>query len=215
MTYSVPDPADEIAPGPASPPQPKPAEDKQEADPAEESDEEDRQDRERLLPLVLTGFDEAWDRSRARLEGLTDEEYRWEPVPDCWTVRLGEDGWAVDREDDPDPPPVTTIAWRLWHLAADCLADYVSGLGPWPLRTRGRRWHPDAATALAELDAAHEAFRTRIVALGEHGIRRPLGPDWGPFAQSPWAALVIHAHDELAHHGAEIALLRDLHPRMR
>jgi len=49
-----------------------------------------------------------------------------------------------------------------------------------------------------------------MATLGEDGIWEPMGPRWGPFAESPWAALVVHATDELAHHGAEIALLRDL-----
>ena len=26
---------------------------------------------------------------RPRLDGLTDDEYLWEPVPDCWSVRPG------------------------------------------------------------------------------------------------------------------------------
>jgi hypothetical protein len=47
--------------------------------------------------------------------------------------------------------------------------------------------------------------------MGEDGIRTTLGPAWGPFAESTHADLVVHAHDELAHHGAEIALLRDLY----
>ena len=33
-----------------------------------------------------------------RLEGLTDEEYFWEPVPDCWSVRPdGSGGWTFDE----------------------------------------------------------------------------------------------------------------------
>lgn len=170
-----------------------------------------------LLPLVLFGFDDAWRRLSRRLDGLTDEEYLWEPVPGCWSVRPTAAGWQVETSaDDPDPAPVTTIAWRIWHLAADCLASYVSpALGPWPLRAEADAWHADAETAVAELTVAHDTFRARVTALGEDGLRAPLGPDWGPFAENTWAELVVHAHDELAHHGAEVALLRDLHPRRR
>ncbi len=62
--------------------------------------------------------DQAWQRTRDRIEGLTDEEYLWEPAPGCWTIRPGPDGewkadWPLPR---PDPEPFTTIAWRLWHL---------------------------------------------------------------------------------------------------
>jgi hypothetical protein len=36
-----------------------------------------------------------------RLDGLTDDEYRWEPVAECWNMR---------------PRGTGTIAWRLAHL---------------------------------------------------------------------------------------------------
>jgi hypothetical protein len=62
--------------------------------------------------------DYSFQRTRVRLEGLTDDEYLWEPVPDCWTIRLQPDGryradWAVPLSPT---GPFTTIAWRLWHL---------------------------------------------------------------------------------------------------
>jgi hypothetical protein len=58
-----------------------------------------------------------------RLDGLDDQEYLWEPVDGCWSVRRRPDGhWTPDLGPrgstwtPEDPPPVTTIAWRLWHL---------------------------------------------------------------------------------------------------
>jgi hypothetical protein len=48
--------------------------------------------KEQTVTLLLAEMDEAHQTLRQRLEGLTDEEYFWEPVPSCWTVRLGEDG---------------------------------------------------------------------------------------------------------------------------
>jgi len=37
-----------------------------------------------------------------------------------------------------------------------------------------------------------------------------LGEAWGPYADSTVLALALHAQREVTHHGAEIALLRDL-----
>lgn len=168
-----------------------------------------------LLPLLFFSTADAYERLRARLTGLTDDEYRWEPVPGMWTVRESGGRWVV--EDDPEAPapaPVTTIAWRTWHIASSCLAQYVSHLGPWPLGVEGLGWYPDAGSAVAALESAWAAFHERIHALGEDGVRRPLGPGWGPFADNTWADLVTHAADELAHHGAEIGLLRDLYPAL-
>jgi hypothetical protein len=167
-----------------------------------------------VLPLLLRGYDDAWERLAARLAGLDDEEYRWEPTRSAWTVRPTGDGtWVADwSAEDPDPAPVTTIAWRTWHLGSDCLADYLSrSPAGRPLDLTGARWHGDAAGAVGDLTAAAAAFRSAMVAFGEDGIWQPLGPAWGRFADASWAALFVHATDELAHHGAEIALLRDLY----
>ena len=64
---------------------------------------------------------------RPRLDGLTDHEYFWEPVPECWNVRrrgtgtapvmAGTGEFTIDYAfPPPDPAPVTTIAWRLAHV---------------------------------------------------------------------------------------------------
>jgi len=66
------------------------------------------------------------EQLRPRLNGLTDEEYRWEPVPGAWNAR-------------------------------------------------------------------------------------PCGPAEGPWAEASMAELVFHINREMLHHGAEIALLRDLY----
>jgi hypothetical protein len=69
-----------------------------------------------------------WDNQlRPRLQGLTDDEYTWEPVPGCWNLRPRAEAttaMAVGGGDlvldfvipEPDPVPFTTIAWRIGHL---------------------------------------------------------------------------------------------------
>ena len=167
-----------------------------------------------LHHLVFGGFDFVWERLRKRVDGLDRDEYFWEPAADSWTIREQDGRWIADWADpDPVPAPVTTIAWRLWHIA-DCLASYVAPhLGDWPLPGEYRDWFGEVEPALAALDTAHDAFRERITDLGEEGLRTELGPKWGPYQHESWAALVLHAMDEVAHHGAEVALLRDLYQR--
>jgi DinB family protein len=166
-----------------------------------------------VIPLLFGRFDYIWHRLRTRLDGLTTDEYLWEPAADGWTVRPAGDRWVVDvSREDPDPAPITTIAWRMWHIASDCLASYVTPhLGEWPLPVRDREWFGEVGPALDAMDTAYTCFRERVTGLGEDGMWTKLGPAWGPFADDTWAALVVHAQDELAHHGAEIALLRDLY----
>ena len=55
--------------------------------------------------------DYVYQRTRNRLAGLTDDEYFWEPVPGCWTIRRADSGdYRADHADQPGTPPVTTIA---------------------------------------------------------------------------------------------------------
>ncbi len=44
-----------------------------------------------------------------------------------------------------------------------------------------------------------------------NGLAREAGPAEGPWATSSMAGLVLHINREMLHHGAEIALLRDLY----
>jgi hypothetical protein len=163
--------------------------------------------------LVLTSLGYVWERVRDRCNGLTQEEYLWEPVAGCWSVRDNDGVMSVDHvEPDPEPAPVTTIAWRLWHIGSSCLSGYTQGgLGPWPLPVHDREWFMDVDQALVAVDTAWAAFRGGLGALGEDRMNAALGEYWGPYAENSWADLVLHAQDELSHHGAEIALLRDLY----
>ena len=75
------------------------------------------------------------------------------------------------------------------------------GLGP--------HWYYD----LAELRRDYGEWITGVRSLDPAGLARPCGPAEGPFAEYPMAALVLHINREAIHHGAEIALLRDLYLR--
>lgn len=161
---------------------------------------------------------------RPRLEGLTDEELHWEPVPGCWGVRprveatspqaAGSGDWVIDFAfPEPDPPPFTTIAWRLWHVIEGVLdgrasAHFGDGTG---IDYEGRAYVPDAAGTLAALDAAYERWTTGVAALGPDGMARACGPHEGPYADHPMAALVLHINREVIHHLAEVLTLRDLY----
>ena len=160
---------------------------------------------------------------RPRLEGLTDEEYRWEPVRGAWNVRprgtgsapiqAGRGEFTIDFAlPEPDPAPVTTIAWRIGHLVVGVLGARAAGhFGAPPVDYHSHEYPGDAATALAQLDATYTAWTAGVRGLDEEGLRRPCGPTEGPWADSPMAALVLHVNREVLHHGAEIALLRDLY----
>ena len=164
--------------------------------------------------MILEGLDNAWNPLLERLAGITDDEYNWEPTANCWTVR--EDGdrrmiadWA---DPDPVPAPVTTIAWRCWHIAVDCLDSYSSRLfGATGTGLSGLHWVRTADESQSMLAAAWAVFRAGVVGWGDDGLSNLLGPTWGSYADHTNLALAIHAQREVIHHGAEIALLRDLY----
>jgi DinB superfamily len=160
---------------------------------------------------------------RPRLNGLTDEEYRWEPVPGAWSVRprgtstaplaIGAGDFTIDfAMPQPDPPPVTTIAWRLGHIIVGVLGmRAASHFGGPPCDYATHHYPGDAATALDQLDAAYAAWMGGVRGLGPDDLTRPVGPAEGPWAEHAMAELVLHINRETLHHGAEIALLRDLY----
>jgi hypothetical protein len=79
-----------------------------------------------LLAIILAGLDNAWNPLLERLAGISDDEYTWEPTAGCWTIRTNDEGTMVADWADPVPvpAPITTIAWRCWHIAVDCLDSY-------------------------------------------------------------------------------------------
>jgi hypothetical protein len=160
--------------------------------------------------------DWVWGRIRSRLEGLTDEELLWEPYPGCWTVRQLRDGtWVSDYVVQPPvAPPLTTIAWRIVHLIgcygsarnSEWLAVELdmSPLESWAVTPS------TAAEAIGALEAAHERWQAVLNGVDDPGLGTLIGPIGGQYAEATRAALVWHQLDEFIHHGAEVALMRDL-----
>jgi hypothetical protein len=160
---------------------------------------------------------------RPRLDGLTDDEYTWEPVPGCWSLRpraeattpmaAGAGDLVLDFAfPEPDPPPVTTIAWRMGHLIVGVLgARVASHFGGPPVDYMTYEWPATAAGALAALDANYAAWIAGVRNLDDARLADPVGPAEGPWAEKAYATLVLHINREMIHHGAEIALLRDLY----
>jgi hypothetical protein len=171
--------------------------------------------------LLIEQADWHWQAQlRPRLAGLTDEEYFWEPVAGAWSLRprgtskvartVGGGEYVFEFEwPAPDPAPVTTIAWRIGHLVVNVFGLRVAAhFGGPALDYNTFQYAGDAATALEQLDANYQAWYDGVRTAD---LSRPAGPAEGPYADNPMATLVLHINRELIHHGAEIALLRDLY----
>lgn len=147
---------------------------------------------------------------RPRFEGLTDDEYFWQPVPDCWTVH--PDGSIDFDYPEPTPAPFTTIAWRLAHVIVGVFAmRNHSHFGAPSADYQSWQYAADAATALQQLDEQYQTWIAGVRGLSDEDLNRPCGPAEGPYAEYPIIALVLHINREFIHHGAEIACIRDLY----
>jgi hypothetical protein len=163
---------------------------------------------------LLDLADFAWQRLRDRLQGLTDEEYFWEPAPYSWTVRRVDGVWRADEAVfPPEPAPFTTIAWRLSHLIVDVLSAErnATWIGVPPKDTPNSSAPGTADEARQRLQEAYERFRGYLEAVDETTLGDTMGPIAGPYADSSRAAFILHELDELIHHGAEIGAVRDIY----
>lgn len=176
----------------------------------------------RLVPLQEQ-FDFALDRLLTRLQGTTDEEFFWEPVGGCWSVRMrtlittprafGAGDWQLEYESDPDPAPFTTLAWRVAHLAGGMTlrADYTVG-------TKALTWDAyvmphTAESGMAAVEQAGAAWRATMVDVTDaelDQVGRSSFP-WGLDPGLPYISIAWWVNQELLHHGGEIGLLRDIY----
>jgi hypothetical protein len=170
----------------------------------------------RSVDLFGRELEEAFEMIRRRVDGLTDEEFFWEPVAGCWTVRQDERGhWAADYPEPPHPvpPPVTTIAWRLVHVAECKLMYHEYAFGPAKLTFPEIDSAHTAASAIAVLEHGHRLMRDDLAGIADEDLDKPRLTNWGaewPTWKIFWAMI---QHD--LQHGGEIGTLRDLYRAAR
>jgi hypothetical protein len=196
----------------------------------------------RLIPL-LEQFDFARERVVHRLAGplfdsgngtpietpaMTDDEYFWEPVPDCWSIRRRAEGpgpgaavlvgageWCRDSgvPEHRSSPPFTTIAWRLGHLSEMLTLRADHTIGSHSLTRYDYHFSGDAGGAIAALEAGAQAWRQALLSADDAAldmVGRSTYPD-GSDPDDRFIDTIWWVNQELLHHGAEIALLRDLY----
>lgn len=164
---------------------------------------------------------------RPRLAGLSDEEYFFDPSGGAaWTVhprseprtpmQTGGGELVLDFAlPEPVPSPFTTIAWRLAHVTVGVLAVRSHGHFGGPGASYQSWDYAGAADeALTQLDREYARWLAGVHTLTAADLSAPCGPAEGPYEDLPMLALLLHINRELIHHGAEIALLRDLWAHM-
>ena len=183
----------------------------------------------RTVTLLAIEMDEAYQFIRRVVDGLTDEEFFWEPVPGCWTVHPDESGrWVVDYAiPDPQPSPFTTIGWRLVHVAACKIMYHEYAFGPGKLTWDEIDYPHTAAGSITWLEEGHARLRAALddlsgadpspmhtdrdfaTSASGQALEEMRLTNWGE-AWPTWRIFwTMISHD--LHHGAEIGCLRDLY----
>jgi DinB superfamily len=139
---------------------------------------------------ILELFEHVFDRFIDRMAGLTEAELVWAPVADA----------------------DVSLHWRLEHIAL-FLSEPRNG--PWlgqPEPTASLTLGPPDPT-LNSCRAAYHLWRAHLHLVTEDELAEPIGEVAGPYGEGTRRSFALHVLDELIHHTAEAALLRDLYPR--
>jgi hypothetical protein len=161
--------------------------------------------------LLLRALDGNHARVRDRLAGMDEEEFFWKPVPEAWTVFQDETGrWDYDYAiPDPEPAPVTTIAWQMIHVGTCKVMYHEYAFGPARLTFPGIDIPHTPADAGAFLDSGQRLLRSDLEGITEAGLDEPVKTNWGEVWPAWRIFWVMADHD--AFHGGMIGTLRDLY----
>ena len=172
------------------------------------------------VPARLAPFLAQWDYITGvlfeRLDGLTDEEYVWEPADNVWTVRL------IDGRPTPDSEvwaptggsaPPRTLAWSLGHLGDGLMtrADWL--VGSHTLKGGDLTWPMTAAEGIEFARAGIGAWRDGLAQMTDEDldtVGRSAYPD-GLDPTLPLIEIVWWVSKELLFHVGEIWYVRDLY----
>lgn len=163
---------------------------------------------------LIDQLDFAWEyHFLHRMQGMTDEEYLWEPVADIWTVHSGENGGEpmVDPQQHVDPAPFTTIAWRMQHMADFFTKRRVDHFGDPDSETTSAPVSLSASEGMENLKAAYDRWKQELENMPDEKLGQPCGQAEVHYPDSPFAALVLHINREFIHHSSECCLIRDLY----
>ena len=135
-------------------------------------------------------------------------------MTDVWSVREGENGGPATVDwvyPEPDPPPFTTIAWRMFHITSFFSQRWSNHFGDGSYTIESQPVRLTADDGLADLIAAYERWVGALQDSPKDRFEQPCGPAEGPFMNNPFSDLVLHINREFIHHAAECNLLRDLY----
>ncbi|MET9063453.1 DinB family protein [Streptosporangium sandarakinum] len=164
----------------------------------------------------------SWSLLSLHLERVTDEEALWEPTSNCWTVRRRPDGtWAADWVvPEPEPIPVTSIGWVMWHIGfwwshthERCFGKpgAVAAELDWSEAAAAIPWPGDAASAVGWLTECRDRWAGALDSLNETELNSTERSRWFPDGTLSLGHVLAWVNIELMKNAAEIGSLRHLY----
>jgi hypothetical protein len=136
-----------------------------------------------------------WQRHCNRMAGLTDDEWQWCPTPDA-SIGLR---WRLDHVAE----ALGSARNPVWLGLADRAEDAAGVAGE----------DASADDALRRGDEVYRRWSGWVSEVDDVDLATPIGAVGGPYGDASRMSFVLHIVDELIHHTAEAALLRDLYAR--
>ena len=161
------------------------------------------------VQLLLVQMDEAYARLLGRVQGLTNHEFFWQPVPDCWTVYKDDSGrWTYHYAiPDPKPAPITTIAWQLVHVALCKIMYHEWAFGAARLTFPEIEVPHTVKLTMTELEVGQRLLRAHLARLSDDELEQMVLTNWGE-RWPAWRIFWTMADHDALHTGA-IGQLRD------
>jgi len=161
--------------------------------------------------LLMATMRESYARLRARIDGLTDEEFFWQPVQNSWTIYEDTPGhWTYHYAiPEPKPAPTTTIGWQIVHIATSKVMYHEYAFGAARLTFPQIEIPSTAQGAIKLLSDGHQLLVDDLRGTQDPLLDEPRKTNWGEM----WPAWRIFTTmiDHDAFHGGTIGYLRDLY----
>ena len=165
-----------------------------------------------LLAPLLAQWETSLMMLLDRLDGLTDDEYRWFPTAGAADLMTDGDG-SLRLSAGGAGGTTRTIAWTLAHLTELCRAraEYVDGAHDYP--TEHQPFPATADDALTELQRAASRWQSAVAGASAEQAVQVGYSAWPPGMDRdlPFVDIVWWMNRELIAHGSDASTVRDLY----
>jgi hypothetical protein len=155
--------------------------------------------------LLGEQLDDSYDLLCRAMADVDDEMLHWEPVSNCWGLRLRNGQWVCDWDKAKAAPK--TIGWLASHIAACKEMYFEYAFGP-AKKTWEQLGVPHDAAGLREyLNRAQKQLRGQLAKFNDNDLDRLVLANWGEQKPVWWIYWIMIYHD--VEHGGQIMQVKN------